>query len=139
MRYMMLIYSTEVDPTTVPTDELQKLAAAHGALLEEAAKKGVLVSADPLEATNRARTVRRRDGKVVTFDGPFAETKEQLAGYYILDCADLNEAISWASRIPTACFGASGCVEIRPIRAKSQTLPTPGQERSKTEPVSGRH
>ena len=50
-------------------------------------------------------------------DGPFAETKEQLAGYYILDCKDLDEAIAWAARIPTACKGASGCIEIRPIMA----------------------
>ena len=55
------------------------------------------------------------EGKPVVTDGPFAETKEQLAGYYILDCRDLDEAIAWASRIPTGCKGGDGCVEIRPI------------------------
>jgi hypothetical protein len=128
MRYMMLIYSTEVDMTTVPRSEYDKVAAAHGALLEETAKRGILVGANPLQGTNTATTVRHRNGEVVTFDGPFAETKEQLAGYYILDCADLDEAVAWAARIPTGCFGGSGCVEIRPLRSKSQDLPEP-QER----------
>jgi hypothetical protein len=59
--------------------------------------------------------VRRQNGKPVTLDGPFAETKEQLGGYYILDCKDLDEAIHWASQIPTECKGGSGCIEIRPI------------------------
>jgi hypothetical protein len=54
-------------------------------------------------------------GKPLVLDGPFAETKEQLAGYYILDCKDLDEAIGWAAKIPTACRGGEGCVEIRPI------------------------
>jgi hypothetical protein len=56
------------------------------------------------------------NGKVLLTDGPFAETKEQLAGYYILDCEDLDEALEWAAKIPTACGGAPGCVEVRPIR-----------------------
>ena len=66
-----------------------------------------LIDAKPL-----ARTIL---GKPLVLDGPFAETKEQLAGYYILDCKDLDEAIAWAARIPTACKGGEGCVEIRPI------------------------
>jgi hypothetical protein len=54
-------------------------------------------------------------GRTLVIDGPFAETKEQLAGYYILDCKDLDQAISWAAKIPTACKGSAGCIEIRPI------------------------
>jgi hypothetical protein len=60
-----------------------------------------------------------QDGKALTTDGPFAETKEQLAGYYILDCKDLDEAIEWAAKIPSSCGGASGCIEIRPLRGLS--------------------
>jgi hypothetical protein len=63
-----------------------------------------------------ATTLRVQDGKSLVTDGPFAETKEQLAGYYILDCQDLDEALAWAAKIPTACAGAAGCIEIRPIR-----------------------
>jgi hypothetical protein len=128
MRYMMLIYSTEDDMTTAPSDELEKIAAAHRALLEETKKRGILIAADPLQGTSTATTVRHQDGKILTLDGPFAETKEQVAGYYILDCADLDEAIAWAARIPTACFGGSGCVEIRPIREKPQGVLAPGRE-----------
>ena len=65
--------------------------------------------------TATATTVRVNGGKPLVTDGPFAETKEQLAGYYILDCEDLDEAIAWAARIPTACKGGEGCIEIRPI------------------------
>jgi hypothetical protein len=62
-----------------------------------------------------ATKIRVKNGQHLTIDGPFAETKEQLAGYYILDCKDLDEAIEWGKRIPTACKGADGCIEIRPV------------------------
>jgi hypothetical protein len=75
----------------------------------------VLLGAEPLKPTSTATTVRAQDGKTVIVDGPFAETKEQLAGYYILDCSDLDEAIDWAKKIPTGCKGAEGCIEIRPL------------------------
>jgi hypothetical protein len=75
-----------------------------------------LAGAEPLMPTSTATTVRHKDGKLVVTDGPFAETKEQLAGYYILDCENLDEAIDWAGRIPTECGGREGSVEIRPIR-----------------------
>ena len=71
-----------------------------------------MVAGDPLEPTATATTVRVRGGKTESTDGPFAETKEQLGGYYILDCKDLDEAIAYAARIPTAAFGS---VEVRPI------------------------
>ena len=63
-------------------------------------------------------------------DGPFAETKEQLAGYYILDCEDLDEALAWAARIPTACAGKIGCVEVRPIREFPQSISTSGVQQA---------
>src|SRR4029077_17414205 len=65
--------------------------------------------------TDTATTVRVENGKGLTIDGPFAETKEQLAGYYVLDCTDLNEAIAWAARIPTTCGGTKGSIEIRQL------------------------
>ena len=135
MRYMMLIYTREVDRATLPAAELESIAAAHAALMEEAKKRGVLVAADPLQATSTATTVRRQGGKVLTLDGPFAETTEQLAGYYILDCADLDEAIAWASRMPTTCAGAEGCVEIRPLRKMTRDVAAPDREAA--EPVRG--
>jgi hypothetical protein len=75
----------------------------------------VLVAAEPLHATSTATTIRKRGDAFLTVDGPFAETVEQLAGYYILDCADLDEAMEWARRIPTACGGEEGSIEIRPL------------------------
>lgn len=116
MRYMLLIYSKEHDVTPA---EMRTCAEAHVALMQEAERRGALIAASPLEPTSTATTVRVTDGQVLVSDGPFAETKEQLAGYYLLDCADLDEAIEWAGRIPTCCFGWGGCVEVRPLRAVS--------------------
>ena len=114
MRYMFLIYSRE-DPS-ITREELAGVAAKHASLLEETSRRGVLRAADPLARSTTATTVRVEDGKVLVTDGPFAETKEQLAGYYILDCRDLDEAVEWAAKIPSSCQGAPGYVEIRPLR-----------------------
>jgi hypothetical protein len=84
--------------------------------MEDTMRRGMFCAADPLQPTTTATTVRMQKGKTLVSDGPFAETKEQLAGYYILDCKDLDEALEWAARIPTACGGATGCIEVRPIR-----------------------
>lgn len=116
MRYMFLIYSREAAEAGAPPDALQDVAQRHRAAMEEAGQRGVFRGAEPLQPTSTATTVRTTDGKVLITDGPFAETKEQLAGYYILDCQNLDEAIEWAEKIPTACLGGEGCVEIRPIR-----------------------
>jgi len=112
MRYMFLIYSVEAEAAP---EAMQAVSLRHRALMEETARLGVLCAADPLKPVATATTVRTRNGKPFTTDGPFAETKELLAGYYILECRDLDEAIEWARRIPTACYGAEGCIEIRPI------------------------
>ncbi len=92
------------------------MAAGHRAVMEEAFRRGVFRAADPLADSSTATTIRVQNGGVLLTDGPFAETKEQLAGYYILDCQDLDEAIEWAAKIPTACQGVPGFVEVRPIR-----------------------
>ena len=115
MRYMLLVYSSEADRARLSPEELDEIKAGHWAVMDETAKQGIFRGAEPLKPTSTATTVRVEDGKPLITDGPFAETKEQLAGYYILDCKDLDEAISWASKIPTACQGGEGCIEIRPI------------------------
>jgi hypothetical protein len=114
MRYLMMIYSQET-PEGPPPDEIAYLIKAHSAVMNEAEQKGVLLGYEGLKPTSSATTVRLVDGRTLTTDGPFAETKEQLAGYYIMECADLDDAIEWAKRIPTTCKGAAGCIEIRPI------------------------
>jgi hypothetical protein len=114
MRYMMLIYSRESQDGRSPEDAAQ-IYAGHAKVMQEATRKGVLLGAEPLSPTVTATTVRMENGKTMVTDGPFAETKEQLAGYYIIDCANLDEAIEWASQIPTGCKGKEGCIEIRPM------------------------
>ena len=114
MRYMMLIYSKEA-PDGLGPQEATQVRNAHWNVMQEATRKGVLLGAEPLAPTLTATTVRVQDGKTLVTDGPFAETKEQLAGYYILDCENLDEAIKWAAKIPTACKGHEGCIEIRPM------------------------
>jgi hypothetical protein len=121
MRYMMLIYSQE-DESATPED-MRAVAAAHGSLMDEVRRRGILCAADPLQASSTATLVRVQDGDALITDGPYAETNEQLAGYYILDCTDLDEALAWAAKIPTACAGAAGCIEVRPIREFSPRAP----------------
>lgn len=123
MRYMMLIYSKETPDGPSPA-ERQQLMNAHWRVMDEAKRKGVLLGAEPLARTATATTVRTQDGKAMVTDGPFAETKEQLAGYYALECQNLDEAIEWAAKIPTGCKGSEGCIEIRPmpgVPARSET------------------
>ena len=127
MRYMLLIYSRE-DPS-VTTEELAEVAAKHASLLEESSRRGILRAADPLAPSTTATTLRVENGKVLVTDGPFVETKEQLAGYYILDCRDLDEALEWAAKIPTSCQGAPGYVEVRPLRE----LPKPAGTNERAE------
>ena len=116
MRYMFLIYTQEDAVRRASLEQMNVVRQGHAAMLAETAQLGILQSAAPLQTTETATTVRHGDGKLLTTDGPFAETKEQLAGYYILECKDLDEAIAWAGKIPTACGGGTGCVEIRPLR-----------------------
>jgi hypothetical protein len=114
MRYIMLIYSQENDEATA--EERHAVAAAHSALMTEARQRGVFCAAEPLQSSVTATTLRMQNGTAMVTDGPFAETKEQLAGYYILDCQNLDEALEWAARIPTACAGRAGSIEVRPLR-----------------------
>ena len=112
MRYMMLIYSDETGSDQVSEAELAEVMNAYNAFGEEARAAGVMLGGEGLHPTTTATTVRLRDGKVSTTDGPFAETKEALGGFYLLECQNLDEAIQWAARIPGA---KAGSVEIRPV------------------------
>jgi hypothetical protein len=118
MRYMMLVYTRE--DLSMSDEEAATVGERHGAVISEATQKGIFHGADPLANTKTAVTVRRKSGKVIVMDGPFAETKEQLAGYYILDCDSREEAIEWASKIPTECGGGAGSIEIRPLRFQNE-------------------
>ena len=120
MRYMLLIYTNEHD--TLEPDEAQVIMAGHQAAMAEASARGFLRGAEPLFPTSTATTVRKRDGNSVLTDGPCAETKEHLAGYYILDCDNLDQALEIAKMIPTKCGGGEGCVEVRPIRPLPTTV-----------------
>lgn len=115
MRYIFLIYSRETERSSMSAEEDQAVRAAHRAVQDEATRRGVLHAAQPLQRTHTATTVRMQDGNPLIVDGPFAETKEQLAGYYLIDCRDLDDAIDWAKKIPSGCRGAPGCIEIRPL------------------------
>ncbi len=130
MRYMLLIYQQEGSGAATPEDS-EKAIAAHWAVIDETRRLGILRGCEPLHPTSTATTIRMQDGKKVILDGPFAETKEQLAGYYILDCENLDEAIGWASKLPLQCSGGLGSIEIRPIGVLPERT-TPAGEPSAT-------
>lgn len=112
MRYMLLIYGSEADTSSMTQEERIALMQAHAAFANKVQERGLLTGGAPLRPTSTATTVRVRNGKMLITDGPFAETKEQLAGTYVLNCKDLDEAIEIANKIPDAVYGS---VEIRPV------------------------
>ena len=112
MKYLMMIYGEEAQMAQASPSQIQEMVAAYAAFSSEVRDKKVYLGAERLRPVSAATTVRVRDGKASVTDGPFAETKEQLAGYYLLDCKDLDEAIEYAAKIPGAL---SGSIEIRPI------------------------
>jgi hypothetical protein len=107
-----LIYNTEQDPSTVSPAELEAVMGAYNRFTEAVRAAGVMVAGEALQPTPTATTVRVRNGQRLTTDGPFAETKEALGGFYLLDCKDLDEAIEWAGKIPGA---ETGSIEVRPL------------------------
>lgn len=112
MRYLLMICTDETVETSLSPDEEASQMAAYGAFGEEMGSRGVLRGGERLRPTTDATTVRVRDGEVVISDGPFAETKEQIGGYFMVECKNLDEAIEVASKIPGA---RTGTVEVRPI------------------------
>jgi hypothetical protein len=112
MKYLLTIYGDESGYIDAAPEDIAREMGDYESFDKAVAEAGVYVSGEGLQPTPTATTVRVRDGERMLTDGPFAETREQLGGYYLLDCADLDEAIGWAARIPGA---ATGCVEVRPV------------------------
>jgi hypothetical protein len=112
MQYLLLIYRNEAEQAKMNASELQKLMAEYRAFTQSIIQSGNFKAGDALQMTSTATTVRVRDGKMLTTDGPFAETREQLGGYYLVEAKDLDEALGIAARIPTARMGS---IEVRPI------------------------
>jgi hypothetical protein len=112
MEYVCLIYSREGDEASRTPEQRQMEIDEYNAFTKDVVDRGLYVAAEALHPTMTATTVRVRDGKTVTTDGPFAETKEQLGGYYVINCKDLDEAIALAAKIPSAKWGS---IEVRPI------------------------
>lgn len=112
MRYMLLIYDNEAAAAGMSEAQGAEMMQAYAGFTNEILEKGLFHAGDPLAPTSTATTVRVRNGKTQTTDGPFAETHEQLGGYYILDCEDLDTALRYAAAIPSAKYGS---VEVRPL------------------------
>jgi hypothetical protein len=112
VKYLCLVYAEEKEITALPDGNMQALIAENVDLCEELRRSGHFVSAAPLDSVKTAVTVRVRNGKASTTDGPFAETREQLGGYYLIEARDLDEAVRVAQRIPGARLGS---VEVRRI------------------------
>lgn len=118
MKYLCLIYSDETKWQKMAGADVASMMSEYGAFTESLKKSGQYLGGNRLEPTTAATTVRIRNGKLSTTDGPFAETKEQLGGYYLIEAKDLNEAIQVGSRIPGAKVGS---IEVRPIAPSSTT------------------
>ena len=112
MKYLCLIYDEEKKLAALSEQELATLMGEYGAFTQEIRGSGHFVAGHELQPTQTATTVRVRGGRLSTTDGPFAETKEQLGGYYLIEARDLNEAIQVAARIPSAKIGS---IEVRPV------------------------
>jgi hypothetical protein len=113
MRYLCLIYDEEKKVAAMSKGEADAFMGEYFAFTEDIKKSGHYIGGEALQPVNTATSVRVRSGKMSTTDGPFAETKEQLGGYYLIEAKDLNDALQVASRIPSAKMGT---VEVRPIQ-----------------------
>ena len=111
-KYVALIYGSEEGMARASQEDAMLMMKAYDELTRAAQAAGVFEAGEGLQPTTTATTVRVRNGEATTTDGPFAETKEALGGFYAFNCKDLDEAIEWASRIPGASYG---CVEVRPV------------------------
>ena len=113
MQYLLMIYRNEAEQNSMSPADAQKMMAEYGEFTQSIVQSGNFKGGDPLQPASTATTVRVRDGKILTTDGPFAETREQLGGYYLIEAKDLDAAIAIAARIPGARFGS---IEVRPIK-----------------------
>jgi hypothetical protein len=114
MKYLLLMYADEAIGARYSKEELQAAGKVWAEFRQEIAASGVLMSSSGVAPGSSVTTVRVRNDKTMITDGPFAETHEQLGGYFLVDCKDLDEAILWAGKVPTAAYGS---IEIRPLWA----------------------
>ena len=112
MQYLLMIYGNEAGMQSAPKEAVTQMSAAYAAYSEAMGKAGVVLGGNRLRPTGEATTVRVKGGKTEVLDGPYADTKEQLGGYYLIDVPDLDAALSWAARCPSA---SNGTIEVRPI------------------------
>ena len=117
MQYMLLIYDDHKQLAKLPPEQLGKMMQDYREFTEAIVKSGHFRAGNQLAPVETATTVRQRQGKPVTTDGPFAETREQLGGYYLVECRDLDEVIALAGRIPSVRMG--GSIEVRPLAPPS--------------------
>ncbi len=117
MQYMILIYDEEKTWASMKEGSRDEMMASYMAYSKEMKEAGVMRAGDALQPTSTATTVRLRHGKTLVTDGPFAETKEQLGGYYLIECKDIDEATKWAAKCPSATIGS---IEVRPVIVYSQ-------------------
>jgi hypothetical protein len=122
MQYMLLIYNNEAGLETAAPGNREAMFKAYGAFTQSIIKSGHMKAGDALQPTSTATTVRVREGKTLSTDGPFAETKEQLGGYYLVEAKDLDEATKIAARIPGAAIGS---IEVRPVMQLPADYPRP--------------
>ena len=112
MQYMLLIYGDEERWDSAPHEDMQAIYAEYGRLSQELRERNAYVDGSELESTSSATSIRVRDGETQVTEGPFAETKEVLGGYYLIEADSLDEAIEWAAKIPSA---RTGTIEVRPV------------------------
>jgi hypothetical protein len=112
VKYLLLIYASEANESTMSPEEGGKLMQAYGAYTEALIKAGAMLSAERLRPVTDATSVKVRSGKTEVLNGPYAETREQLGGYYLINVPDLDAALSWAARCPSSSYGT---IEVRPI------------------------
>lgn len=112
MKYLLSIYASEAEEDKMSPEDTGKLMQAYGAYTEALVKAGALQAGERLRPSTDATSVRVRGGKTEVLNGPYAETREQLGGYYVIDVADLDAALAWAARCPTSSYGT---IEVRPI------------------------
>jgi len=122
MQYLLMIYADESRMKDVTPADREAMYVEYRALTDSLIKSGHMRAGDALQPTSTATTVRVRDGKTLTTDGPFAETKEQLGGYYLVEAKDLDEATKLAARIPGA---RQGSIEVRPVMQLPPDYPRP--------------
>lgn len=114
MKYLLMIYASEAQENAMPPEDMGKMMQAYGAYTEALVKAGALQAGERLRPVTDATSVRVRGGKTEVLNGPYAETREQLGGYYLIDVPDLDAALAWAARCPSSSHGT---IEVRPVWA----------------------